>query len=823
MGRNGNDLMVPVNELRWTCDPDSLGFEDTTQVQAMESPVIAQERAVSALKFGMQMGGNDYNVFVAGGPRTGLTHLTRTFLQEYAREEPEPQDWVYVHNFHDPDSPQAVSLPKGQARELAKDMEELIENLTSQIPEVFESDNYRHRREEMVKEFTAKRNMTLGELENKVKEAGFILNMSQEGMMVVPGIEGRPMTEEDLEKLDDNQKAELRTHSETMHEEMNQTVQAIRRLERDLRDRQKELDRRVALNAVGHLIDELQEKYEETRQVLQYLVGVKSDVIRNLDEFKQREQQAAMPMPFPMPKNEPDYTRYKVNVFIDNTELEGAPVVYETNPTYTNLMGAMERRASFGALFTDFTMIRPGSIHKANGGYLVIQARDLLNWYISWEAMKRALKNREIAIEDPQEMFGMITTKGMKPQPIPLNIKIILIGEPYLYHMLYNYDDQFRKLFKVKAHLDDQVDRDQEELNKYNSFVAQMVKQLELRPVDKTGLARLLEYGAELAGRQKKLTLKMALVRDILREAEYWADEEKAAKISRDHVDQAIKHKKFRSALPEEKMQEHILDGYVNVNTTGTKTGQINGLSVFDLGDYSFGRPSRITAGISLGRQGVVAIDRESKMSGNIHTKGVLIMEGYLRSHYTPNRPLSLSASLVFEQSYGMVDGDSASAAELYVLLSALADVPLRQDIAATGAISQIGEVQPVGGVNQKIEGFFEVCQARGLTGEQGVIIPKANVPDLMLKGQVIDAVRDGKFHVYAISTADQALEILTGMPAGERGPDGAFPENSFNRLVEDKLTELSEQARKLMKDSDGGKSGGNDNSGGCDACGGTC
>ena len=818
MERNGKDLIVPVDELRWTCDPDSLGVEDTTQVQIMEGRVIAQERAVSALKFGMQMGGNDYNVYVAGNPRTGLTHLTRTFLKEHAIEEPEPPDWVYVHNFHDPDSPQAVSLPKGQARELAKDMEELVENLTAQIPEVFESVDYRHRREELVKEFTTKRNMTLAELEAKVKEVGFILNMSQEGMMVVPGVEGRPMTEEDLEKLTEEQKTDLRTRSEEMHEEMNQTVQKIRILERDLRDRQKELDRRVALNAVGHLIDELQEKYEASRQVIQYLVGVKNDVIRNLEEFKQKDQPA--PFPMPMQRNEPDFTRYKVNVFIDNTDLKGAPVVYETNPTYTNLMGAMERKASFGALFTDFTMIRAGSIHKANGGYLVIQARDLLNWYISWEALKRALKNKEIDIEDAYAMYGMITTKGMKPQPIPLDIKIILIGEPYLYSLLYNYDDQFRKLFKVKAHLDDQVNRDKEELDKYVSFVARMAQQLELRPVDKTGLARLLEYGAEVAGRQKKLTLQMALIRDTLREADYWADEEDAAKISRKHVDQAIKHRKFRSALPEEKMQEFILDGYVNITTTGTKVGQMNGLSVFDLGDYAFGRPSRITAGISLGRQGVVAIDRESKMSGNIHTKGVLIMEGYLRSRYTPNRPLSLSASLVFEQSYGMVDGDSASAAELYVLLSALSGVPLRQDIAATGAISQVGEIQPVGGVNQKIEGFFEVCQARGLTGEQGVIMPKANVPDLMLKGQVIDAVREGKFHVYAVSTADEALEILTGMPAGERGPDGAFPENTFNRMVEDKLIDLSEQAQKMMKDSDGGKSGGNNDSGGCDACG---
>ena len=811
------ELSVPVEKLRWSCDPEALGLTGTDEITELKEEVIAQDRAVSALKFGMKMKGNDYNIFVAGGARTGLTYLTRSFLMEAAKNEQTPPDWCYVHNFKEPDRPHAISLPKGLAVELAKDMEELLECLKNEIPEVFESDDYRHRKEELVKKFTNERNQILQELEAKVTEAGFILNMSQVGMMIVPSKDGQPITEEGINELSEEQKAELRHKSEELQEEMNQSVQLIRRMERSLKDKQKDLDRRVALHAVGYLIDELQDKYKDQKAVLGYLLDVKNDVIKNLADFKTKEQP---PTPFPMPQQEVDYSRYKVNVLIDNSELDGAPVVYESNPTYTNLFGAMERRASFGALFTDFTMIRPGSIHQANGGYLVMEARSLLKWMISWESLKRALKNKEITIEDPAEMFGMIATKGMKPSPIPLSIRIILTGEPFIYHLLYSQDEQFKKLFKVKAHLDDQVDRTQEELHKYASFAARVVQDKGLRHLDRTGVARLLEHGIELSGRQKKLTLKMSVIRDILREADYWASEDGADKIGRDHVDSAIRQRKFRSSLPEDKMQEFILDGYVNVDTDGSKVGQVNGLSVYDLGDYSFGRPSRITAAVSLGRAGVVAIDREAKLSGAIHTKGVLIMEGYLKGRYALDRPLSLAASLVFEQSYGMVDGDSASAAELYTLLSRISGVPLRQDLAVTGAISQAGEVQPIGGVNQKIEGFYEVCHSRGLTGTQGVIIPKANVPDLMLKGQVVEAVKEGKFTVYAVDHVDQALEILTGMPSGTRQEDGTFPEGTLSRLVEDKLQELADKAKESKDGENNDQKGDDGCAADCDGCG---
>ncbi|MEW6263028.1 MAG: ATP-binding protein [Thermodesulfobacteriota bacterium] len=810
-------LLVPVDKLRWNCDPDSLGLDSTAEAKDLGEEVIAQERAVSALKFGMTMPGNDYNIFVAGEPRTGLTYLTRAFLAETARKEPTPPDWCYVHNFRDPDHPMALSLQPGLAHELAKDMDELVEDLQAQIPEVFQGEEYRQRREEMIRQFTGQRNATLAELDKRVTMSGFTLNMSQEGMMIAPARNGHIITEEEVSRLTEEEKVELRKKSEALQEEMNQTVIKIRKLEKELKERLKDLDKRVALHAVGYLIDELQEKYAEHRTVIAYLVAVKNDVIKNLGDFKPKEQP---PAPFPVAQPEPEFTRYKVNVLVDNSELKGAPVVYEVNPTYTNLFGAMERKASFGALFTDFTMIRPGSIHRANGGYLVLQVRDLLKWYISYEAIKRALKNKEIKIDDPTEMFGLITTKSMKPDPIPLDIKIILIGEPYLYHLLYSQDEQFPKLFKVKAHLDDEVTRQPSEIQNYLAFAAKMVRQRGLRPVDKTGLARLIEYGAELAGKQKKLTLKMALIRDILREADYWAGQEGATLIGRDYVEKAIKQKKFRSSLAEDKLQEFIADGYLNVETSGLKIGQVNGLSVFDLGDHSFGRPSRITASVSVGRQGVIAIDRESKLSGNIHTKGVLIMEGYLRQRYAAERPLSLSASLVFEQSYGLVEGDSASAAELFALLSRLAGAGLKQNLAVTGAISQQGEIQPIGGVNQKIEGFFEVCRARGLTGDQGVIIPQANVADLMLSQEVISAVREGLFKVYSVSRADEALEILSGMPAGERQGDVLFPEGSFNRRVEDRLQELADKALKLAKEGEAEGKSKDEEPAGCAGCG---
>ena len=561
---------------------------------------------------------------------------------------------------------------------------------------------------------------------------------------------------------------------------MNDAIRKIRKMEKEYQEKEKKLDQDVALYVVGHHMEELREKYKELPQVIAYLNDVQEDILKNIDDLKKRPA-AQGPFPFPMP--EPSFTQYQVNVFVDHSETKGAPVVFENNPTYPNLFGAVDRRAQFGALVTDFTLIRAGALHRANGGYLVLEALDLLRWFFSYEALKRCLKNGEIKIEDPAEMFGLITTRTLQPQPIPLNIKIILIGDPYIYQLLYAYDEDFHKFFKIKAHFDSRMRKTDDHVQKFCELVAGYCQDQKLMPLHKTGMARLIEYAQELAGHQGKLTLQLEEVKDALKEANYWARTNTHEVVFGTDVEKAIQEQIYRVDLPEEKLQEFIDEGMLFIETAGQVVGQMNGLSVYALGDHAFGRPSRITATVSLGKEGVVTIDREAQLAGNIHNKGVLILAGFLKSRFAQDKPLTLSASLCFEQSYGMIEGDSASMAELVTLLSALAEVPLAQNIAMTGSVSQRGESQPIGGVNWKIEGFYKVCKARGLDGTQGVIIPKANVQDLMLKKEVVDAVKDGKFHVWAIGTVDEALELLTGLPAGKRQADGAWePDRSTAR-----------------------------------------
>jgi len=776
-------------QLRKRCDPDSLGFENSAELASAPVRVLAQERAVKALTFGMGLGGLDFNVYVAGPSKTGLTYITRTLVEEEAKKKGVPRDWCYVYNFHGPDQPQALSLPAGKGKELKKDIEELIRDIRNDIPEVFESDDFSKKKEEFLRNFNQERSLLLAALEETVLAEGFLLNVSQVGMVIMPAKEGQPLDEETLKSLDEEQKKGLRVKSEHLQVEMNNVVRKIRALEKDLRKQLKDLDQQIALYAVGHRIEDLQEKYQGHSEVLKYLQEIKEDVIKNIDDFKSKPGTAG---PFPTPLMEPSFARYEVNVLVDHSETQGAPVVYETNPTYLNLFGSIEKKAQFGALFTDFTMIRPGALHRANGGYLIIKVLDLLRSYFSWEALKRSLKNKHILIEDLGEQLGLSATKSLKPEPIPLGIKIILIGDPTLYHLLYTWDQDFPKIFKIKAQLDDEMDRQEVQLGDYAAYMAQCCQERRLRPMHKTGAARLIEYSSELTGRNFKLSLRMAEINDLLQEADCWAGQAESPVIRGEDVEKAIAEKIFRSNLYEEKIQEAMALGDLKIETAGFKTGQVNGLSVYNLGDYSFGRPSRITANISLGKEGVVNIERESKLSGNLHTKGVMILSGYLKEKYARDQPLSLSASLAFEQSYGMVDGDSASGAELLALLSALVQTPLFQGIAVTGSVSQKGEMQPIGGVNQKIEGFFEVCKIRGLTGQQGVVIPEANIKDLMLKKEVIEAVEKGRFQVYAITEIEEGLEILTGKKAGRRKKDGSYPQNSLNARIETRLSQMN-------------------------------
>ncbi|MBW2617499.1 MAG: AAA family ATPase [Deltaproteobacteria bacterium] len=806
---------LAAKKLRNVYDPNKFWFESTEELAPPEFSVLAQKRAVEAINFGMGMGGLDHNVYVAGPREAGMGHITRSLISDRARREPPPPDWVYVHNFKDPDRPRALQLPQGRASEFAKEMAELIEDVKTEIPELFESEDYSTRRDEVAKRFHTERTNILQGLEEQVKAEGFILNISQVGMVIIPAKEDKPLEEADLAAMNDEDKEALRERSNQLQTEMGQAVRRIRKMEKGLKEQLKDLDRRVALFAVGHMIDELQEKYADQKPVLGYLKEVKNDIIINIDDFKQKGggQQAG---PFPMPSQEVNLTRYEVNVLVDNSGLEGAPVIFETNPSFTNLFGSMERKAQFGALFTDFTMLRAGALHRANGCYLILRTLDLLKWWVSYEALKRALRTKEINIEDASEIYGLITTKGMKPEPLPMNVKVILMGDPIYYQLLYAHDEAFAKLFKVKAHLDHQIERKQKTIKDFALFVRRIVDEHGLLQVHKSGVARLVDKASKVAASQEKMTLQLAEIADIIREADYCAREAKSDLIRAEHVHEAIRQKTYRCNLYEERLQEYILKDVINIQTKGTSVGQVNGLSVYMLGDYAFGRPSRITATVSPGKGGTVSIDRESKMSGNIHTKGVLILGGYLRGAYAQETPLSLTASLAFEQSYGMVDGDSASGAELYAILSAVTNLDLAQGIACTGAISQKGELQAIGGVNEKIEGHFEVCQARGLTGEQGVIIPKSNSRDLMLKPEVVEACEAGKFHVWAVDHVDKAMEILTGLPAGKPRKDGTYHPDSIHGRVMARLKELAEKAKALVEEEKKTE----EEEGGCASCG---
>jgi len=791
--------------LRAVVDPEGLGFETTLDLEPLKEKVVAQDRAVHALEFGLGVKDLEYNIFVAGPPRAGKTETIKAYVAELAAKEPSPPDCIYVHNFKDPERPKALSLPAGKGRSLKADMEELISTLKVQIPEVFESEDYTNRRETLVHSFTQERNAILQELDARATQEGFVLNISPTGLMIFPGKEGKPLSEEELKALGEEEREALRQKSSALHTEMNEAIRKIRKMEKEFQEKEKKLDQDVALYVVGHRIQDLVEKYRDLPALTEYFREVQADILKNIDDLKHRP---GPPGPFPFPVPEPTFTQYQVNVFVDHSESKGAPVVLELNPTYPNLFGAVDRRAQFGALVTDFTLIRAGALHRANGGYLILEALDLLRWYFSYEALKRCLKDGQIKIEDPAEMFGLITTRTLQPQPIPLNLKVILIGDPHIYQILYIYDEDFTKYFKIKAHFDWQMRKTPDHLRQFCSLVADYCKEKKLMPVHKTGMARLIEYAQELVGHQQKLTLQLKEVLDTLKEANFWARNNTHEVIFGSDVDKAIEEKTYRVDLPEEKMQEFIDDGMLFIETQGQVVGQMNGLSIYALGDHAFGRPSRITATVALGREGVVAIDRESQLSGSIHTKGVMILAGYLKSRFAQDKPLTLSASLTFEQSYAMVEGDSASGAELVALLSALADVPLAQNIAMTGSVSQRGESQPIGGVTWKIEGFYKVCKARGLDGTQGVIIPKANVQDLMLKKEVVDAVKAGKFHVWAVGHVDEALELLTGKTAGGRLPDGTWEPDTMNALVDQKLHQMMELARELMKGEEPEKKG---------------
>jgi lon-related putative ATP-dependent protease len=785
-----------VNELspeslRKECDPNIMRSK-TTQELVPLSEIIGQERAVRALKFGLGIRNQGFNIYVAGFPGTGRKTAVKNFVEEIARVEPVPPDWCYVNNFSNQYEPKAIQLPAGKGKEFRDNVKNLIESIRTALPKAFESDDYAARREATIRGLEKQRKELIDKLNVKAQQEGFIIQSTPIGLLLIPVVNGKPLKEEELLSLPQKTKALIQEKRERLESELRNTMRQFLDMERKIREELKKLNRNVALYAIGNLVEDLIEKYKALPEITAYLKDMQNDILDNIAQFVKRgEPQEQMPFPVPWMREVP-FRKYEVNVIVDNSNVKGAPVVMEFNPTYQNLFGTTEKEAQFGALVTDFTMIRGGSLHKANSGYLIIPVEELLRNPFSYEGLKRALRDEKIVIEEPQERFGFISTKSLKPQPIPLNIKVVLIGNPYLYQQLFILDMEFTELFKVKAEFDTTMTRTEENVKQYAAFVCTICQKENLKHLDGTGLAKLVEYGQRLAEDQQKLSTRFAEVADVIREANFYATQEKSNLVTGNHVKKAIEEKIYRSKLVQEKIQEMIQREILLIDTDAEKVGQVNGLSVMGLGDFAFGSPSRVTASVGLGREGVIDIEREAKMGGPIHTKGVLILSGYLNEKYAQDKPLSLSTRLVFEQNYAGVEGDSASSTELYAILSALSGLPIKQSIAVTGSVNQKGEVQAIGGVNEKIEGFFEVCKAKGFTGHQGVMIPESNIQNLMLKEEVVDAVKAGRFHIYSAKTIDEGIEVLTGIKAGERRKDGTFESETVNYRVDKQLKDMA-------------------------------
>ena len=788
---------LPPERLRKECDPNIMRCK-TTQELAPLSEIIGQERAVRALKFGLGIRDQGFNIYVAGFPGTGRKTAVKNFVEEIARVEPVPPDWCYVNNFSNQYEPKAIQLPAGKGKEFRDNVKNLIESIRTALPKAFESDDYAARREATIRELEKQRKELIDKLNAKAQQEGFIIQSTPIGLLLIPVVNGKPLKEEELLSLPQKTKDAIQEKRERLESELRNTMRQFLDMERKIREELKKLNRDVALYAIGRLVEDLIEKYKAMSEITAYLKDMQDDILDNISQFVKRgEPQEQMPFPVPWMREAP-FKKYEVNVIVDNSNVKGAPVVMEFNPTYQNLFGTTEKEAQFGALVTDFTMIRGGSLHKANSGYLIIPIEELLRNPFSYEGLKRALRDEKIVIEEPAQRFGFISTKGLKPQPIPLCIKMVLIGNPYLYQQLFILDVEFTELFKVKAEFDTTMARTEENVKQYAAFVCTICQKENLKHLDGTGLAKLVEYSQRLAEDQQKLSTRFAEVADIIREANFYATQEKSNLVTGNHVKKAIEEKIYRSKLIQEKIQEMIQREILLIDTDAEKVGQVNGLSVMGLGDFAFGSPSRVTASVGLGREGVIDIEREAKMGGPIHTKGVLILSGYLNEKYAQDKPLSLSARLVFEQNYAGVEGDSASSTELYAILSSLSGLPIKQSIAVTGSVNQKGEVQAIGGVNEKIEGFFEVCKAKGFTGQQGVMIPESNMQNLMLKEEVVDAVRAGQFHIYSAKTIDEGIAVLTGIKAGKRRKDGTFEDGTVNYRVDKQLKGMAEKLKEF-------------------------
>jgi lon-related putative ATP-dependent protease len=783
------------------CDPDMFSFETTAELPPLDQ-VIGQERAVGAVDFGIGIRSQGFNIFALGPPGTGKASTITQFLERESASLPVPEDWVYVNNFALPHQPNAIRLPPGRGCEFRRDMEKLVEDLQGAITTAFESEEYEAQRREVAQEVSGRQEGVIDALRADAEKHGFVMVRTPSGLAFAPrNSEGETMSREQYGELSEAEQKTIDQGLERLNLELQQVMRQVRQEEKGGREALRELDQQVTTYAAKHLIDDVREKWGGVPEVGDYLDTVLEDVVDNAGEFKVSEEETPpsfMGIALPMRQRaEAAFRKYRVNVLVDNSGLTGAPVIHETNPNLHNLVGRIEHQAQFGALVTDFGMIKPGALHAANGGFLMLDARDLLMKPYAWDALKRSMKTGVVRIEDVAQQLGLAATSTLEPEPIPLKAKIVLVGEPYIYYLLHSLDPDFQELFKVKADFDVVEDRTADAEEMYARFIAHICTQDGLPHFRPDAVSRAIEHASRLVEDQNRLSTRFMAVVDLVRESCYWAGQRRKRNpvVTAADVQKAIDQRSYRGSRVEERLREMIIDGTIMVDTKGDVIGQVNGLSVSAMGDHAFGRPSRITATVRLGSGDVVDIEREVDMGGPIHSKGVLILSGYLGARYAADRPLSLSARLVFEQSYSGVEGDSASSAELYAILSALSGLPIAQRFAVTGSVNQRGQVQPIGGVNEKVEGFFDVCKERGLTGDQGVLIPATNVRNLMLRADVRKAIEAGRFHIYPVTTIDQGIEILTGVRSG-RARAGVYPPGTVNRLVYDRISELAEKAR---------------------------
>ncbi len=782
------------DQLRFTCDEAQFDFASTAEVPSLTERMVGQDRALRAVNFGVSMPNKGYNIYAMGPPGAGKMSSITEFLYKRAREMPRPDDWCYVMNFANPDRPHYLKLPSGEGAAFQKDMEGLIEELRQDIPRALESEDYENERNRIMQEVQRKQNAQFSQLDQTAQEQGFVIQRGQFGVFFVPLVEGKPATTpEQLTQLSLEQRQEMERRGEQLQTELNQTMRAVQAIVKEGRSQLAELERNIVMSAIGPHIEELKEKYAARVPVVSYLDDMQRDIIDHGNAFhasEEGEQQA--PTPFGILQSEISFDRYKVNLIVDHSQTEGAPVEILNNPTYQNLIGQVERQAQFGALITDFTLIKAGALHRANGGYLVVGASHLLRQPFAYEVLKRALHARAIHITELGQEYSLISTVSIEPEAIPLDVKVVIIGNPMYYYLLQAYDEEFGELFKVQADFDSVMDRTPENIASYVQFLKARCDDEGLKHFAPSGVARLVEYSVELTGDQEKLSTQFAEICDLAREASFYAGEKGHSEVTRDAVQQAITEKIYRSNRIEQRLAEMIEKGHIFISTEGEVVGQVNGLSVIGLGNYSFGKPSRITARTYMGSSGVVSIEREVRTSGPIHNKGVMTLTGYINGKYGQDQPISMAAQLSFEQLYEGVEGDSASSTELYALLSSLSGFPIKQGFAVTGSVNQHGEIQPIGGATEKITGFYEVCKAFGFTSDQGVLIPRTNIKNLMLKAEIVEAVRAGKFHIYPVETIDVGIEILTGVPAGARDEDGNYPAGTVNWAVEKRLNQFA-------------------------------